>query len=147
VTAWKFALGDGDFTDALAGFAWPDAFVRELSLVSPTKLVASGDVLSPGATPDARVVIATPSGPIHGVDVHVHLADDIQYRAGQPLDASVRVARTSVEFVLGHDAGRIRGRALRFRALELPSLTGDCILGRGYPPDAEFDDDHFWQPR
>src|SRR5688572_18899790 len=112
VVGWIFALGDEDFTGALEGSSWGDAFVREVSLVSPSKLSASGDVLAPGATPDLRVVIATPTGPHAGVDIHVHLADEVLVRGGQPLDARIHVSRTSVELVLGPDAGRVRGRAL-----------------------------------
>ena len=144
---WIFALRDDDFTSALEGFAWHDAFVREMSLVSPSKLSASGDIVSPGATPDLRLVIGTPNGPHAGVEIHVHLADDVNLRGGQPLDARIHVARTSVELVLGPDAGRVRGRALRFRVLGKDALGDTPQLGRPYPPESDFDDDRFWQPR
>jgi hypothetical protein len=147
VVGWIFALRDDDFTSALEGFGWPDAFVRELSLVSPSKLSASGDVVSPGATPDLRVVIATPTGPHAGVDIHVHLADEVLVRGGQPLDVRIHVSRTSVELVLGPDAGRVRGRALRFRMLDKEAVGDKAQLGRPYPPESDFDDDRFWQPR
>ena len=144
---WHFALATGDFENALAGFGWDDAFVSEVSLVSPSQLLPNGFVKFPAATPDLRVVIVSPTPPIHGVEVQVHLADEVQLRAGAELAPRVHVGRTDVELVLGPDHGRARGRALRWRVISRDDALAGARLGRPYPAEDEFDDDHFWRPR
>ncbi|MGQ0824928.1 MAG: hypothetical protein ACT4OX_07875 [Actinomycetota bacterium] len=144
---WQFAIRNEDFEQAIADFVWDDAFVSEVSVVSPSRLLSNGLVRFPAATPDARIVIVTPSPPLHGLDVQVHLADEVHLRGGAPLVPRVHVGRTDVELVLGPDCGRVRGRALRFRVLTRPSAIEGGHLGRPYPPEPAFDDDRFWQPR
>ena len=143
---WQFAMRSEEFEQAVADFVWDEGFVAEVSIVSPSQLLPNGFVKFPAATPDARIVMVTPHPPHHGLDVHVHLAEEVQIRGGSSLAPRVHVGRTDVELVIGPDSGRVRGRALRFRVLSR-SAAAATQLGRTYPGEADFDDDRFWRPR
>ncbi len=126
---WLLVTRQGELETALCEFDPSDAFVREVSAVAPTNLLADGWVEAPGAPADVRLVILAPTGSIPGVELHLHEAQNVSVGFVTDIHLTATVTRTEIELSLSSFTPPMRGRALRWRALSREEAEGAPPVG------------------
>jgi hypothetical protein len=142
--SWRYVESDpaeGDLLD----FHWQCSFMREASVVSPSRVQADGSVAGAESPLDLRVTLVAPCGSVPGVELHLHQADAVHLPGRSEPSFRLDVRRDRVTVSLGGE-GQMRCRALRWRALTADEAQGPARrYGFGFPDDLT--DPRLWEPR
>jgi hypothetical protein len=145
-TEWTSAEREGDLEAALCEFDWSNAFVREVSAVSPSRLLPDGSVVAAEVPADLLLTIVAPCGPLAGIELHLHETRSVAVPFDQDLFVTAKVSRTEVWLSLVPNGISMSGRALRWRILDRAEAEAVGRYGRLYPVHLG-DDPRLWRRR